>query len=423
MNCTEIYQQKNYSMLMLNLALSDDSGSWWWWTNVLGTLIFGLIGLIGNIICFFVVCRFTLSTHSFVEYLRALSFFEFLTLLYEVVQALNDLSIYLFSKSLLNFRYSLVCKFYDYFKYSIILLSCWTIVGLTIDRCVLVCNPWSKKYPKLSRRLCNSKCAKRIILILILMSLIVNIPHLIYKEWHCRAPGFQNSAAYNQRHDSNNTKSSSSKQICSCRIAPDISQLTRKIYLFWHNYIFHLLCYTILPAVMLIASNAAILKRIHTPRPIVSNQNEHIRSKLTGTLTLLSLLFLSLYFPYAIVEALSYIAIRYEKYACNLHFILKLRILKRLTELLNIAALGINFFLYILGVNHYRSSTIRMLGLHHYEMFSRYLTIEQRNLKILAGSQQIQNTLQIDSSKIKLLKVTSSNDQYSTSSVYNNRLL
>ena len=36
MNCTEVFQRKNYSFTMLNQAFNDDSGSWWWWTNVIG---------------------------------------------------------------------------------------------------------------------------------------------------------------------------------------------------------------------------------------------------------------------------------------------------------------------------------------------------------------------------------------------------
>jgi hypothetical protein len=223
-----------------------------------GTLIFGLLGLIGNLICFLVVCRFSLSQHSFVEYLRALSFFDFFTLIFEFVQSLNDLFIYLFGKNILNFRVSIICKFYDYFKYSVILLSCWTIVGLTIDRVVLVCDPWSKKWPNLSRRFCNSYCAKRIILISILLSLLINIPHLIYKEWICRPTGFQYSAVYNQRFDSNQTKKVSFNQMCSCRVSPSMKPIQIKFFIFWNNYIFHLLCYTLIPAIILIVSNAGL---------------------------------------------------------------------------------------------------------------------------------------------------------------------
>jgi hypothetical protein len=153
----------------------------------------------------------------------------------------------------------------------------------------------------------------------------------------------------------------------------------------------------------------------------VSNQNEHLRSKITGTLTLVSLIFLSLYFPYAIVQTVSYLVVRHYQSHCNIRLVLKLLILKRLSELLNIGALGINFFLYILCVSHYRSSAIKMLGLHHFEMFSRYLTIEHRSLTI-SGHLQKQNYTQTDCSSMKLLKVTTSIDGYSTSSVYNNRI-
>ncbi len=171
---------------------------------------------------------------------------------------------------------------------------------------------------------------------------------------------------------------------------------------------------------MIYFSFSAILKRVHAPRQIVSNQNEHLRSKLTGTLTLLSLIFLCLYFPYVIVHPLSYFVIVHYQSHCNIRLVLILHILKRLSELLNIGALGINFFLYILGVNRYRSSAIKMLGLHHYQMFSKYLTIEHRNVELLNGNIQRQNSIQKDCSTIKLLKIKASHDGHSTSPVYNN---
>ncbi len=153
---------------------------------------------------------------------------------------------------------------------------------------------------------------------------------------------------------------------------------------------------------------------------MVSNQNEHLRSKLTGTLTLFSLIFLCLYFPYAMVHSLSYFVIVDYQSHCNIRLVLIIHVLKRLSELLNIGALSINFFLYILGVNHYRSLAIKMLGLHHYQMFSKYLTMEHRNVRILNGNIQRQNSTQKDCSTMKLLKVKASHNGHSTSAVYNN---
>ena len=123
----------------------------------------------------------------------------------------------------------------------------------------------------------------------------------------------------------------------------------------------------------------AILKLIHSPRQIVGKQNEHLRSKLTRTLTLVSSMFLILYFPYAIVQTLSILLSSKYLSRCDIRSLIIIRILTRLTELLNITALGINFFLYILGVNHYRSAAIQMLGLHRFNIFRSYLTVEHRS--------------------------------------------
>lgn len=222
--------------------------------------------MIGNIICFLVVCRFTLSQNSFVEYLRLLAVFDFFFLLFECIQSLNDLFIYLFSITLLNFRSSILCKFYEYLNHVIILLSCWTIVGLTFDRLILVCDPWAKKWPNLSRRICNSKCAKRILLFFIILSLFINIPHLLFQQWICRQSGYQYSAAFIGKSNLNQTNANylSNRSHCQCRISPSLNRLTFLFFIRWKIYVFHLFCYTLIPAIILIASNTGLFILINT---------------------------------------------------------------------------------------------------------------------------------------------------------------
>jgi hypothetical protein len=167
----------------------------------------------------------------------------------------------------------------------------------------------------------------------------------------------------------------------------------------------------------------AILKLLHAPRKIVGQQNEHLRSKLTRTLTLVSLMFLVLYFPHAIVQNITILMVPNYQTRCDVNSLIKIRILKRLSELLNTAALGINFFLYILGVNHYRSAAIQMLGLHHFHIFQKYLTVEHRSSLgsiVLYTKQTHRRNTGTDNSSIKLLKVI--NNQTTTLPMYNKRL-
>ncbi|CAF1317556.1 unnamed protein product, partial [Didymodactylos carnosus] len=431
------------------------------------TLLFGSIGLVGNTICFLVLYRTTAqSTQSFVQYLRSLACFDFFVLLIEFIQTINDLTMYTLNYSILAFRVSIVCKLYEYFKHVTILVSCWTIAVLTFDRLILVCDPFTSICPNLSRKICNSKRAKQIIFILILISMIINLPQLLYKEWTCRPKGYRHSAYASPRQiftqqtpvlliddtNSNNelfnnnpdaaeqfqrlneiileknpslvsyeqssnwtsisdfaiTSSISSfttttttitttttpiieikvlnnniqsdglkqQQQCKCRIAPHLNRKTRSFVITWDTYVFHMFCYTLIPAIILIASNAAILHRLHQPRKIVGTQNEHLRSKLTRTLTMVSVIFLILYFPHAITQSAQYLVIVIHS-KCNIKFILTLRILSRLCELLNTAALGMNFFFYILGVTVYRSAAIQMLHLDNFSVFE-HLTCENK---------------------------------------------
>ena len=172
------------------------------------------------------------------------------------------------------------------------------------------------------------------------------------------------------------------------------------------------------------SSTLAILKRLNAPRQIVSHQNEHLRSKLTVTLTIVSLIFLSLYMPYAIVQTVSYFVIRSYQSHCNIVFVLRLRKLKHLSELLNIGALAINFFFYILAVTHYRSSAIKMLHLDHFEIFTRYLNMPRRNFQLnhrSIGDRSVQQMDNLVNSNTQLLKAPG-NDRSSNTSMTNTTL-
>lgn len=201
-----------------------------------------------------VVYRSTLSEHSFIEYLRALSIFDIFSLLFELIQSYDDLLKYKFQMNILYFSSSYLCKFYEYCKHVVILLSCWIIVGLTLDRLILVCDPLVKKWPNLSRRICTRQCAKRILWILFLISLLINIPHLLYQEWVCRYSGYQHSAASIGLFNLNKTLNKTF-QICQCRISTNLSQQRLTFVIRWNVYVYLLVCYTLLPAIILLTSN------------------------------------------------------------------------------------------------------------------------------------------------------------------------
>ena len=101
------------------------------------------------------------------------------------------------------------------------------------------------------------------------------------------------------------------------------------------------------------------------------------------------------------VQILTYFVVRTSWYGCNIIFVLRLRIVKRLSELLNIGALGINFIFYILAVTHYRSSAIRMLRLDQVELFTKFLGMHHNNRQMKSLSQRSNP----DCSNIQLVKI------------------
>lgn len=144
---------------------------------------------------------------------------------------------------------------------------------------------------------------------------------------------------------------------------------------------------------------------MHKPRQVIGQRNLHLKWQLTRTLTMVSIIFLLLYFPHALVENISIKLIPKYRYKCDISSLILIRILRRLCELLNIIALSINCFLYILCVSHYRSSAIQMLGLDRFQFFIPYLTSEGRSSRqsiiLFTNSNEKRNT-QTDSTSIKL---------------------
>mgnify|MGYP000232889867 CR=1 FL=1 len=47
--------------------------------------------------------------------------------------------------------------------------------------------------------------------------------------------------------------------LCQCRISPNLGHLGLLFYVRWNVYVFHLICYTLLPAIILIACNTGLL--------------------------------------------------------------------------------------------------------------------------------------------------------------------
>lgn len=133
-------------------------------------------------------------------------------------------------------------------------------------------------------------------------------------------------------------------------------------------------------------------------------------------------MFLILYIPHALIQHISIYLVPIYQNRCDVKSLIQIRILKRLCELLNIIALSINFFIYILGVHHYRSSAIQMLGLHHFPMFLPYLTIEHRNSIGSVAFLSTRRNTPTDTSSIKLNKVINQQNQSPNLTLINKRL-
>lgn len=116
---------------------------WQMYMEMVVVPIMAIPGLIGNTLSFLVLFSPVYSQKSYSYYLRALAFFDSLTLVISTVLTFNEV-VFNFSDGAVRYlgnHTSLTCKLSEYFRHVIYLMSSWLIVCFTVDRYIAVCHP------------------------------------------------------------------------------------------------------------------------------------------------------------------------------------------------------------------------------------------------------------------------------------------
>ncbi|XP_041355419.1 allatostatin-A receptor-like [Gigantopelta aegis] len=153
--------------------LSTDTGGWpyfhlsgqEYWVIVLIVVSFGLVG---NVFSFLLMSDGQFSLLSYPVYLKALALSDSVQMIIKVVEE-TELTFGYTHVSHLN---NIICKLWQYVRYSTMMLSPWLVVGLSLDRLVCVLFPITRD------RFCTKKKALVICSCLALVFAVVMLPVL-----------------------------------------------------------------------------------------------------------------------------------------------------------------------------------------------------------------------------------------------------
>ena len=132
-------------------------------------LLIVLLGMVGNVLLFVMMRDKKLTTLSYSVYLKSLAISDTLLLLVKIEQETERV----FSLPKLIFISSGWCKSFISFKFLLMNLSPWLVVGLTLDRYVCICFPLTR------HKLCTRMKAICVCLSMVVASAVVVFPFLL----------------------------------------------------------------------------------------------------------------------------------------------------------------------------------------------------------------------------------------------------
>ncbi|CAF1138143.1 unnamed protein product [Rotaria sp. Silwood1] len=338
--------------------------SWAWWLNHIGTFVVFIIGFCGNLLCLLVLCRGRLRRSSYTQYLIALAIVDTGAILCEALVALDELHQYRsIDKRTLIQHTVLSCKLYYYIRYIFYSMSSWVIVALAIERLVAI------RFPLWSKYICNVINARRILLIILLFTMIIQSYHFIVKGLDCSLPS---------------SITLTKKQICRCKTLLGYA----KIDIFLTIYLWRLILMTLLPLTIIITANILIMNKLFNEHSLIDHTNSLDNSrhktillfKISRMLVILSTIYLLLHVPGSTLEIMKFMFVNVF-HICNAKWEYYIFITHDIFDLLTNFNYGINFYLYIISGKHIRNELIRT-----FKNSSFHSTINEHNGKFQRSS-------------------------------------
>ncbi len=219
-------------------------------------------------------------------------------------------------------------------------MSSRIIVALAIERVVAI------KFPLWSKHICTVLNARRIILLVLVFTMIIQSYHIVIKGLDC------------------SPSASLSTKVCRCKTIRHHPYL--KLDLILTIYVWRLFLMTLLPLTIIITVNILIMNKLFHESSLVDHTNTSGNAqrkmklvfKISRMLVIVTSVYLLLHVPGSSLEIIKVMFVSVFK-ICNFKWHYYINISHDIFDLLTNFNYGINFYLYIISGKHIRNELIR----------------------------------------------------------------
>ena len=253
------------------------------------------------------------------------------------------------------------CKLFDYIRYILYSMSSWwvpdldkrqkkksshgnnlfvsrVIVALAVERLVAI------KFPLWSKYICTVVNARRIIVLILLFTMLIQSYRLVIKGLDC-------------------SQLSSTNGTCRCKTLPDYAHIDLTLTI----YVWRLILMTLFPLTVIITVNILIMSKLFNESSLVDHTNTSGNArqkmklvyKISRMLVIVTSVYLLLHVPGSILEIFKFLYFSVFR-NCNLKFQYYIHVTQDVFDLLTNFNYGINFYLYIVSGKHIRNELVRV---------------------------------------------------------------
>lgn len=309
-------------------SIVDNPPMWGFWTKQIGTPIITAVGLTGNTLSFLVMgCSQRLRKRSYSQFLCLLAIFDSLNLIINEIDLIDEMVIYKSGPSygFFNDFSDGLCKFYNFIKYVLLLLSSWLIVCLSMERVIAVCFPFRKK---LIRKRHN------VVILVSLMFVVLSLTQIF------RVLFIENVGG-----------------VCTV-LGENLS-----LYVYLHHYAYHLALLFGLPCVIVLTCNLGVIYQIYVIRKEAGNDRPRSLDstrKATTMLLLIGFVFVVTMFPQFVCTSIILYYSDGDRIHVGKFILMDMRPYLEVLTVVSYSNYCINFFIYVMCGKSFRRELRRI---------------------------------------------------------------
>ncbi|XP_062609631.1 FMRFamide receptor-like [Saccostrea cucullata] len=301
---------------------------WGFWVKHVATPIVTTVGLTGNLLSFLVMgCSKRLCKKSYSQLLCLLAVFDSLNLIINQVELIDEMVVYKSGHQnsfYVDFPNS-ACKIYNFLKHVFLLISSWLVVCLSVERVQAVCFPFRRTF---IRKRFSVAILVTITIIILSLTQIFRILFIENVRGYCMAV-----------------------------------QEYLSLYVYLHQYGYHLSLLFALPCVIVLSCNFAVIYQIYVIRKEAGHDRPRSLDstrKATTMLLLIGFVFIITMFPqFVCMSVLLYYTDESRRHIGR-QMMLNMRPYLDLFTVVSYTNYSINFAIYVLCGKSFRREVRRI---------------------------------------------------------------